>query len=434
MKSQLALFGGQRAVTVASEEKWVRPVAREREAVCDLINRGFLSGAGKGIPLAFEEEFREFIGCKYVLTTSHGHLAIASACFAAGLGRGDEFLHPTLGGYLGSYAGALHAGATPVFCEPDEKTLLLDPRDVERRITPRTRVVIPVHRSGRVCDMDSLLAVCRQYGLTLIEDAAHAHGSEWGGIRIGNVGHAACFSLQGVDPGNKPCTAGEGGILCTNDRNLYERALLYCHLHRAGALEELSGSAYAAIDKQFLGWKWRAHPLALAIARISLESLPDRLSRFAANRDELRDRLADLRCVELAHNYPKAKGSELFGGLKLIYDSNACGGLPRERFVEALAAEGVPVTGGGYASPEHLRPLFSIDIPELWGKGHCGPADVPLPRYQRGDYPVAERVNETLITLPGWIEAADGLISQIATAFHKVAEQHGKLHVGGAGS
>ncbi|MBU4199433.1 MAG: DegT/DnrJ/EryC1/StrS family aminotransferase [Verrucomicrobia bacterium] len=101
----LAILGGKKEVTIDNREQWKRPVAREKKAVGALIDQGYLSGAGHGLPRQFEEEFREYIGCKYVLTTSHGYLALASAFFAAGLGRGDELIHPAIG-YLGSYAGA----------------------------------------------------------------------------------------------------------------------------------------------------------------------------------------------------------------------------------------------------------------------------------------------------------------------------------------
>ena len=272
MSAKLAILGGSPAVTVEAKELWERPVDEEKEAVCKLIDEGYLSGSGAGLPKEFEEEFKEFIGCKYVLTTSHGHTALASAFFAAGLGAGDEFIHPTIG-YLGSYAGALHAGATPVFCDVDPKTLLADPADVEKRITPRTRAISPVHWCGRVCEMDALLALCEKHGVVLVEDAAHAHGSAWGGKKIGSFGHIACFSLQGIIPGGKPVSAGEGGILTTNDRELYERSLIYCHLHRAGSLDELTNPVYKELDAQLLGWKWRAHPLAVAIARVSLKTL-----------------------------------------------------------------------------------------------------------------------------------------------------------------
>ena len=425
--SKLAILGGSKAVTTDNQEQWKRPVEEEKAAVCELIDQGAISCAGRGLPKQFEEDFREYIGCKYVLTTSHGHTALASAFFAAGLGAGDEFIHPTMGGYIGSYAGALHMGATPVFCEPDPETLLADPADIEKRITDKTRVIEPIHSGGRVCDMDALLAICKKHDVVLVEDAAHAHGSEWDGVRIGNLGHIACFSMQGVDPGAKPCTAGEGGILCTNDQELYERALIYCHLHRSGFRAELTNPVYQKLDNQLLGWKWRAHPLGLAIARISLKTMPYRIEHYAANRDELFENIKGVPGIRPARNYPKSKASELFGGLRFLYDAQALDGLPREKYCEALQAEGVPIKAEGYRDMEHLRAIYAQDMPGLWGKGHPGPANMPLPRYEEGDYPIAESLNTNLAGMPGWIEAADGLIEQVAEGIRKVADHHKEL-------
>ena len=264
MAEQLAVLGGAKAITVDGSEQWKRPVEEEKAAVCELIDEGFLSGSGSGVPKAFEDRFREYIGCEYVLTTSHGNTALASGFFAAGLGPGDEFIGPTIG-YIGSYAGALHMGAVPVFCEIDPETLLMDPADAEKRITPRTRALAPIHTGGRVCDMDALLALAEKHDLVVVEDAAHAHGSEWDGVKIGNVGHIACFSMQGTTPGGKPVAGGEAGIVATNDRELYERALIYCHLHRPGAVDELTNPVYRQLDPQLLGLKFRAHPLAMAL-------------------------------------------------------------------------------------------------------------------------------------------------------------------------
>ncbi len=423
---ELAILGGPKAVTADPGDQWRRPVEEEKAAVCELIDRGELSASGTGLPRQFEDEFREYIGCTYVLATDHGHTALASAFFAAGLGAGDEIIHPALG-YIGSYAGALPMGARVVFCEPDAHTLLADPEDIQKRITDRTRVINPIHNSGRVCDLDRLLAICERHNLVLVEDAAHAHGSEWDGAKIGNVGHIACFSLQGVTPGGKPVASGEGGVVATNDRELYERCLIYCHLHRTGAVEELTNPLYQDLSPQFLGLKWRAHPLALAIAGVSLRTLPGRLERFAQNRQRLVEAIGDVDGIELAHTYPKAKASELYGGLRFLYDPEVFGGVSNERFCEALQAEGMPMTPHGFREPEHLRAIFTTDKPGLWGQGHPGPADMPLPRYSRGDYPLAESIRSRIMAFPGWVEAADGVIEQCAQAFRKVAEHHAKL-------
>ena len=426
MAHELALLGGEKAITVDTSELWKRPVEEEMAAVSRLVDEGFYTGANKGVAKEFEDQFREYIGCKYLLTTCHGHTAIASGFFAAGLGAGDEFIHPAIG-YIGSYAGALHMGATPVFCEVDPETFLMDPDDAEKRVTPKTRALAPVHKSGLVCDMDRLLAIAEKHKLVVVEDAAHAHGSEWDGVKIGNMGHIACFSMQGVTPGGKPVAGGEAGIVATNDRELYERALIYCHLHRPGAIEEMVNPVYKQLEPQLLGWKFRAHPMAMALGTVSLKYLEYRLQHFEENREKLLQKIEGLPGIVPVVNYPKAKGVELYGGISFLYDADELGGLPAARFAEAMQAEGAPLGGPGIQHVEHLRAIYTKDLPGLWGEGHPGPGNVPLPRYKEGDFPIAEGLGDKVLTYSGHIEATEGFIDQFADAFKKVVIQHQKL-------
>jgi dTDP-4-amino-4,6-dideoxygalactose transaminase len=221
--------------------------------------------------------------------------------------------------------------------------------------------------------------------------------------------------------------SGEAGIVATNDRELYERALIYCHLHRPGALDELTNPVYGQLEPQLLGWKWRAHPLAMAIGLVSLGHLPYRLSRFEANRDALFAQIDGLPGVRPVRNYPQARGVELYGGMRFVYDPDALSGLPAARFVEAMQAEGAPVRGPGIGHVEHLRALYTRDLPGLWGPGHVGPANIPLPRYREGDFPVSEGLRDRVLSYAGHIEAAEGFIDQLAEAFRKVVGQHEEL-------
>ncbi len=430
MGARLALRGGKPAITVDINDRWQRPVEAEKAAICRLLDEGEISASGRGLPKQFEDEFREYIGCKYVLTTSHGHTALASAFFAAGLGPGDEFIHPAYG-YIGSYAGALHMGATPVFCESDPMTLLADPDDIEKRITPRTKVINPIHRFGHVCHMDRLLPMCQKRGIVLLEDAAHAHGSEWDAKKIGSFGHIACFSCQGVNPGGKPVAAGEGGIIATNDRELFERALIYCHLHRTGALDELENPVYKLLEPQLLGWKFRAHPLALAIARLSLQTLPERIERFITQRTELFASIKDLPGIEPVHTYPRSKGAELFGGIQFLVDPKQLGGANAAAVVAAMQAEGLTTAVNSANHIEHLRSIYTKALPGLWGKGHVGPADQPLPRYKAGDFPISEAVASRSFQIRGWVDPPPGLIDQVAQTFAKVSANSEELARGG---
>ncbi|MFQ5808843.1 MAG: DegT/DnrJ/EryC1/StrS family aminotransferase [Armatimonadota bacterium] len=422
--SQLAILGGSPAVTISSAEQWKRPVEREKELVCELIEQGAVSGAGAGLPLEFEEEFREFIGCKYCLSIDHGSTALHSALWAAGVGPGDEVIAPTAG-YLGSYCGALHLGAIPVFCEIDPKTLLMDPADVEKRITERTRAIIPIHMCGRPCDMDALLGLAEKHNITVVEDAAHAHGSEWDGKKIGNVGHVACFSLQGNDPGGKPVSGGEGGIVCTNDRELYERQLVFCHLHRTGVVEELTLPEHSNLDSQVLGLKWRAHPLALALAKVSLSTLVYRNERRRQNRAMIFDGLREVPGIDPVQDYPKARPAGFYGGWRIIYNPDELDGLPVKRFVEAVQAEGAPVSGPGLGHMEHLRMIYTKGF-DIWGDNRH-PLNQNFKPHKLGDFPISEGLRERVLRLPAYIEPRDGFLEQYVEAFGKVAENYKEL-------
>jgi len=435
MNEELAILGGSSTVTVNTRERWRRPIEEEKKLIWELLESGEISGAGRGLPKLFEEEFKEYVGCEYCLTVDHGSTALASAYYAVGVGPGDEVITPAAG-YIGSYAGALHMGARPVFCEIDPHTLLIDPEDVERKITYRTRAINPIHMSGKVCDMDSLMDIGHRYGIAIVEDAAHAAGCEWDGKKIGNVGDIACFSLQGVNPSGKPVAGGEGGIICTNDRRLYERVLIYCHLHRADIVSEITIPEYRGLDSEVLGLKYRAHPIALAIALVSLKTLPYRMKKAIENRGKLFNGLRNIPGIEPVKSYPKAKWHGLYGGWQIIYHPEELDNLSPEKFKVALKAEGVPLRGHGWASGhlgEHLRTIFIRGF-DLWGRGR-GPLDTlhsfmglpPFKPYKKGDLPITEDLATRVFTIPPYIEPEEGLIEQIIEAFKKVVDNYKKL-------
>ena len=424
----LAIDGGDPAVTIEDPERWQRPVEAEKRRVGELIEEGAITGSGSGFPLEFEETFREYTGAEYCVTVDHGSTALESAFYAVGVGPGDEIITPTAG-YLGAYAGALHLGARPVFCELDPETLLPDPADIESRITDRTAAIEVIHFNGRVCDMDALREISDRHDIPIVEDAAHAHASRWDGDHIGSVGDIACYSLQGVAPGGKPIAAGEGGIVTTNDREYYERHLSYCHLHRTGVNDELTRDPYDELDWEVLGLKYRAHPLALAIADVQLESLDHRTRGRMAFRDDLFDRLDEVAGVRPVRPYEKSETDGLYGGLRIVLEPDELSVSPEE-FVEALRAEGAPVGGPGFPYVEHFRTIFQ-DGYDLWGDGRspidgefCGLP--PYEGYEVGDFPVTEDLNDRVVSVDSYIDPAEGFVDQTARAFEKVARRYGR--------
>ena len=208
----------------------------------------------------FEEEFRQLVGTRYALATCNGTAAIHSAVFAAGAREGMEVIVPSVTWHA-SITPILHCGATPVFCDVDPDTYCADPDDVRSRMTSRTCAIVVTHTYGNPADMDSFLDIVDGTDVTLIEDASHAHGAEWDRKHVGSIGDIGCFSLQG----SKAVTGIEAGVATTDDPALYDRMLV---LGQYGRIEKLAVTGeFAALRNMGLGVKYRANPMAVAMAR-----------------------------------------------------------------------------------------------------------------------------------------------------------------------
>ncbi|KIC72351.1 L-glutamine:2-deoxy-scyllo-inosose aminotransferase [Candidatus Protochlamydia amoebophila] len=176
--TELAILGGPKAFKKAFEEKWQRPKDKEKKLINTLIDRDELSGSGFGISLDFEQAFASYIGCQYCLSFSHGTAALMAAYFAAGIGPGDEVLTPAVG-YIASYSGAIHMGARPIFCDIDPSSLLINPQEIQKKISLRTKAINITDLNGRICDLDKILSLANHKGIPVVEDASHAHGGYW---------------------------------------------------------------------------------------------------------------------------------------------------------------------------------------------------------------------------------------------------------------
>ncbi len=189
-----------------------------RGYVLDCLDTGWISSLGRYVP-RFEEELARFCEARHAVATANGTVALHLALAVLGIGPGDEVLVPDL--TFVATANAVHyTGASPVLVDVDPRTWGIDPEDARRKLTPRTRAVIPVHLYGRPVDLDPLLALAAEHGLEVVEDAAEAHGARYKGRRVGALGRAGAFSFYG----NKIFTTGEGGALVTNDPEVAARA------------------------------------------------------------------------------------------------------------------------------------------------------------------------------------------------------------------
>lgn len=244
-----------------------------------LMSRDFfkINNSGKEV-LHFEEEWGKTVSADYVLTMTSGFGALTTALIGLGVGPGDEVVVPGYT-YIASALAVVAVGAIPVIAEINE-TMTLDPVDVEKKISPATKVIMPVHIQGFPSDMDGLKAVAKKHGLHIVEDACQADGGMYKGQYLGAIGDAGAYSFNYY----KVITAGEGGALVTNDRTIYERALIY---HDASAVAFFGDQLNGISEPLFGGTEFRVSDVTGAILREQLKRMPSLLADLRKNRDAL---------------------------------------------------------------------------------------------------------------------------------------------------
>jgi perosamine synthetase len=370
---------------------------------------------GEGPIAGFEREFARLSGTQYALAMNSGTATLHSAYYAVGVRPGSEVIIPSYT-FFASAAPILQCGGTPVFCDVDNRTLTADPDDVERRITPRTRAICVVHMWGNPAALDRLSEIARRHDLALIEDCSHAHGASYRGRPVGSWGDVGCFSLQG----SKAVSGGEAGIAVTSDPVLFVRMLLLGHY---GRLKKGQAAGTFHTDYLSLGVKYRPHLYAILLARGSLTRLEELNRRRRHNYELLRRELEGFPVVQPIETTPDAVRG---GFLEYIlrYDPTLVGGLSRQAFIEAAAAEGVPVAPERYSALGkhgrmlHQSPIFAAGDVYAIAQG-AGQPTLPLVPLE---LPVTERLAESLITIPPFTKVSERYVRQCARALRKVAD------------
>lgn len=342
--SKLALLGGEKAVKERTPDalyKWPINTPEVEEVALDVIRRNKFSGTD--ITEQFEKEFAEWIGAKHALAFCNGTMSLHAAMFAAGVGVGDEIICTTKT-YWASITAAYSLGATPVFCNilPN---LSMDPDDFERRITPRTKAVMVVHYSALPADMDRIMEIARRHNIIVIEDVSHAQGGLYKGRRLGTIGDIGAMSMMS----GKSLSAGECGVLVTNDRKYYERAIAFAHYDRNNSdyiLESEDLKGYTGLP--FGGLKGRANQLCTAIARVRIKDYDERCVTIRKAMNYFWDLLEGLPGIR-AIRVDESTGSNMAGWYSPHgeYHPEELGGLSVERFTEAIRAEGSRSYAGG---------------------------------------------------------------------------------------
>jgi dTDP-4-amino-4,6-dideoxygalactose transaminase len=387
--AKLAIKGGPVAFRI-SENRWPPRDAEAETALRAVFQSGkwWRFAFGQGVELAeptqgdrsqvvqFQEEFARHHECRYGLAAANGTGTLEMGIRALHLGVGDEIIVPAYT-YVGSATAVLQNNGVPIFVDIDPDTYNIDPTRIEAAISDRTRAIMIVHFGGQPADLDRLAEIAERHRLVLIEDAAHAHGCEWKKRKAGSFGLFSSFSFQE----SKNMTAGEGGILCTNDGRLAEEceSLLW-----AG---RKVGRPWYEFHR--LGWNYRMTEFQAAILRVQLKNLDQLTRQRQEMAQHLTRRLQDIDGIKplVQDRRTTRHGYHIY---MFRYDERRIG-LPRARFIEALEAEGVPAFSG-YTFPLYQNPMFlnKVFINGAFPLGSAYHEDIDYRRFAE-QCPVSER-------------------------------------------
>ena len=378
--SKLALFGGPRTL----------PRARPQARLCPEY------------PLA--ERFAEYVGAAHGLLVGSGTAALVSALLGVGVGPGDEVI-TVAHSWFCTATSILLVNAVPVFVDVDPDTFTLDPARLEERISPRTRAILAVSLYGQPADYDAILAVARRHGLPVVDDACQSTGAAIGERKLGSVADVTAFSFAG-----KPLSSSGGGIVTTNDRSFFERAMLGGQHPSFLSTRARDENVARFASTGGYGHNLRIDPQCAATAYQELERLDAMNEARRANARHLSRRLRALACIQVPVERPGSH--HVFHMYTGKFDGTALD-LTRAEFVDAMNAEGIwtltyvssanflkTTSGEAFdAGPLHRRHLFQ----ELARTGRCGPFQFPAgvrPDYSAGSLPVTERLVDVEFNIP----------------------------------
>jgi perosamine synthetase len=428
--SQLALLGGKRTIEKESPEIFTWPIVtrEDEEAVLEVLRRGSMSDTD--VTRKFEAEFAAWQGSRYALGFCNGTAALQAAMWACRVGVGDEIISPSVT-YWASCLPVYSLGGTVVFAEVDPVTLCIDPRDIERRISEKTKAIVVVHYCGHPADMDAIMGIAGRHGLKVIEDVSHAQGGLYKGKTVGTIGDVGAMSLMS----GKSFPAGEMGVFVTESREIYDRGVAFGHYDRFNPAGIETEELKPWMGLPLGGVKCRVHQLSAAMARVQLKSQRQRIEEIQRAMGYFWDGLEGVPGIR-AHRPPKGSGSTMAGwyAAKGLYRPEELGGLSVTRFCEAVRAEGCEAVHPGANKPLHLHPLFNdVDV-----YGHGKPTRIANStrdvRQPPGSLPVSEGLMARLYGIPWFKHFLPRAIDGYIEAFRKVCRCYKELLPGDKGN
>ncbi len=403
--AKLAINGGRRAISQAMLNgipRW--PMLHEN--VPELLKQIYLSGRwsfNEVYEQRFSREFASHHSTQFGIFMVNGTVTLQCALKAVGVKEGDEVIVPALTWIATAMAG-VYLGAKPIFVDIEPDTLCIDPKKVEKAITPKTKAIVPVHLYGSMADMEAIMDIANKHGIAVVEDCAHAHGGVWNGRGVGSIGDVGSFSFQQ----SKTLTSGEGGICITNDAELAERIFRLKHI--GYDLRSQQGQAQSSPPMGLVCYNFRATEFQAAILLENLKYLQAETELRDRNANILRELLADVEGVEIQS---RGRLADLQGYYTLVFliDLKKFNNVSLDRLVEILRAEGLGV--GKTYGPVYKHNLWSL----------------PKSYYRIRNCKVCENVcdNVALCLGQSWLLGDEELMRAIADTFKKVLKSGKEL-------
>lgn len=346
----------------------------------------------------FEDKLCEYTGSKYAAIVSNGTAALHCACYAAGIGEGDEVITTPLT-FAASANCARYMGADVVFADVRYDTMNIDPQSIEEKITNRTRAVMAVDYTGQAVDIDRIREICEKHGLVFIEDAAHALGTKYKGKQIGSLADMTTFSFHPV----KTITGGEGGAILTNNEEYYKKLVLFRTHAITGEHIDKEKNGFWYYEQVDLGYNYRLTDFQAAL----LINQIGKLDRFVKRRREIAklydEAFADIPEIVPHTIIPESETSYHLYVLRLNLERLKC---DRQQFFDAMSAENV--------QPQvHYIPVYWFPYYERLG-------------FKRGLCPVAEKVYSEILSIPIFPLMTDNDINDVISAVKKLIEYYRK--------
>jgi dTDP-4-amino-4,6-dideoxygalactose transaminase len=364
----------------------------EIDGVVQVLESGWLGTGPK--TQEFEERFRSYTGAKNAVALNSCTAGMELCLLVAGIGQGDEVITTPMT-FAATANVIIHCGAVPVFADINEHTLNIDPSDIERRITPRTKAILPVHYAGQPCEMDEIRDIAERHGLIFIEDAAHALGAEYNGQKIGSIGNATAFSFHV----HKNITTAEGGMV-TTDNDEWAQKIRIMRLHG------MSKDAWGRVSESQMhydivlpGYKYNMTDIQAAMGLSQLGKLESYI--------RIRQKYAKM-YTEAFQQIPQVTVPQRIDGIRhaenmyIIMLKLKQLKIDRDEFIRCLQAENI--FPGVHFRAAHLHTYYR----ETFG-------------YKRGDYPIAEDASDRVLTLPFSPKLTEDDIRDVITAVNKIA-------------